>query len=49
MKEMHANDEDFKEIFAKCSNHAYGLSHVKEGFSFKDLTFVCLKAGLKSF
>jgi len=35
VKGMYANDEDFKKIFEKCSNHAYELFHVDEGFLFK--------------
>ena len=34
---IYAKDEDFKESFAKFSNHAYGLFHLEGGFLFKGI------------
>ena len=35
VKGMYSTDEDFKEVYAKCTNHPHGLFHVLEGFLFK--------------
>ena len=32
VKEMYANNEDFKEVYVNSSNHAHGLFHLQEGF-----------------
>jgi len=43
MKEMYVNDEDFKEIFEKCSIYAHRLFHLGEGFLYKGIQVYILK------
>jgi len=47
VKGMHPNDEDFKDIHEKCSKHAHGLFHFKEGFLFKGSWLCIPKCGLR--
>ena len=35
MKDLYANDVDFKEIYEKSTKHAHGLFHLDGGFLFK--------------
>jgi len=47
VKELCAKDEDFKGILEKCSDHAYGLFHLENGFLFKG-TWLCIpKSGFR--
>jgi len=41
VKDMYTKDEDFKEILAKCSQHAYDLFHLENGFLSKG-TRLCI-------
>jgi len=38
---MYAQDEDFKEIYEKCTSHAHSLFHLEHGFLFKG-TRLCI-------
>jgi len=38
VKGMYTDDEDFKEIHAKCASHPHGLFHIHEGFLSKRAT-----------
>ena len=44
---MYAEDEDFKEIVEKCSQHAYGLFHLKDGFLFKGTQLCMPRSGFR--
>jgi len=46
VKGMYADDEDFKEIHAKCASHPHGL--FKRGLSSRDPCFAYLNMGLGS-
>jgi len=36
VKGTYIQDEDFKEIYEKCTSHAHGLFHLESGFLFKE-------------
>jgi len=47
VKGMYAQDEDFKEILEKCSQHAYGLFHLEDGFLFKRTRLCIPRCGFR--
>jgi len=47
VKELYAQDEDLKEIFAKSSSHPHGPFHVHEGFLFKGVRLCIPKCGFR--
>jgi len=47
VKGMYTNDEDFKEIHAKCASHPHGLFHIQEGFLFKGSQLCTPKCGFR--
>jgi len=47
VKGMYPIDEDFKEIYEKCSKHAHGLFHLEEGFLFKASRLCIPKYGFR--
>jgi len=47
VKGMYAQDEDFKEIYEKCTSHAHGLFHLEHGFLFKGTQLCIPKYGFR--
>ena len=47
VKEMYADDEDFKEIYAKCASHPHDLFHIQDGFLFKGPQLCIPKCGFR--
>jgi len=47
IKGMYAQDEDFKEILEKCSEHAYGLFHLEDDFLFKGTRLCMPRCGFR--
>jgi len=47
VKGMYAQDDDFKEIYGKCTSHGYRLFHLEHGFLFKGNWRCIPKCGFK--
>jgi len=47
VKDMYAQDEDFKVILEKCSGHAHGPFHLEKGFLFKGNQLCIPKCGFR--
>jgi len=48
IKGMYAKDEDFKEIYTKCSSHPHDLFHVQRGFFSRELGFAYPSVSLEN-
>ena len=46
VKGLYVHDEDFKELYAKSTQHAHGLFHIQDGFLFKGARLCIPKCAL---